>query len=197
MASYQGGSLQRCRTSSHISISCRRPPLGDTSIHSRVFFRPVRRNEAMWRYMCHVYKLAGGTGPDNLVNFLPNEVRSISRNSDGVGCYGSLVYGRLGRPLPMSTERLSHSVHLEGRVLAHEIELAALPDETSFLGFHVEREAHLGCRPGCCVGYGRPWDQAGFDAELRNLCADPAVKHGVDVVRKLYSGPVLPFVRVF
>ena len=97
----------------------------------------------------------------------------------------------------MSTERSFHSVHLEEGVLAPEIEPAAVPDEYWFLGFYAEREAHSGCRPGFCVGYARLWNQAAFDAEVGNIYVDPAVKLEIDVIRELYSGPVLSFVQVF
>ena len=75
VASYQDVPLQLCQTYIHIyifiyiSISCRRPPLASTSINARILFPSVWRDEAMWRYMCHVYKLAGGTATAMLVRF--------------------------------------------------------------------------------------------------------------------------------
>ena len=69
MASYQDVPLQRYRTSSHISISCRRPQLVGTLINARMVFPSVRLNKTMSRYMCHVCKLTGVTVTDMLVHF--------------------------------------------------------------------------------------------------------------------------------
>ena len=115
------------------------------------------------RYGCGI-QVRGGTPSE--AQYRPNVVHSSPAQSEVLSGFRSqwdivktrfVVQRDLLCPFPRALCDFSYSVHLEGGVLTHRIEVPGAPDKSRFVGLYPEREACARSGLGLGVRYGRPW----------------------------------------